>query len=246
MKEIRYGRRKRGKRLLLGSLAGILILAALIVFGLFRVQEVVVTGNQSFSAKQIKDAVMKDGMCRNTLYLVWKFQDKDRAAGALPFLNDIEVQMESPFKVQIKVYEKPEIGYLQTGGKYVYFDREGMVVETSDSIHEGVPLLTGLSVADATLYETLKLTQDGLLDTVLTLTRGLNQEQLVPDEIRFSTSDEIILIFGKTKALLGKSDNLEDKVGGSCLHLSEDCRTGRKPPYAELFSGSSDGDFSPG
>lgn len=212
MKEIRYGRRKRGKRLLLGSLAGILILAALIVFGLFRVQEVVVTGNQSFSAKQIKDAVMKDGMCRNTLYLVWKFQDKDRAAGALPFLNDIEVQMESPFKVQIKVYEKPEIGYLQTGGKYVYFDREGMVVETSDSIHEGVPLLTGLSVADATLYETLKLTQDGLLDTVLTLTRGLNQEQLVPDEIRFSTSDEIILIFGKTKALLGKSDNLEDKV----------------------------------
>ena len=34
----------------------------------------------------------------------------------------------------------------------------------------------------------------------------------MPDEIRFSTSDEIILIFGKTKALLGKSDNLEDKV----------------------------------
>ena len=55
---------------MLGSLAEILILAALIVFGLFRVQEVVVTGNQSFSAKQIKDAVMKDGMCRNTLYPV--------------------------------------------------------------------------------------------------------------------------------------------------------------------------------
>ena len=87
MKEIRYGRRKRGKRLLLGFLVGILVLAALIVFGLFRVQEVVVTGNQSFSAKQIKDAVMKDGLCRNTLYLVWKFQDKDRAAGAEEFVH---------------------------------------------------------------------------------------------------------------------------------------------------------------
>ncbi|MDY3917477.1 MAG: cell division protein FtsQ/DivIB [Candidatus Limivivens sp.] len=212
MREITYGGRRKRRKLIIGILAGILILAALIVFGLFRVQEVVIIGNENFTAKQIQQAVMQDGLCKNSLYLLWKFQDKERTAEALPFLSAIEVELKNPFKVQIRVYEKPQVGYLQAQGKYVYFDKDGLVVETSEKIHEGVPLLTGLSVSKVELYETMEFTEEGMLDTVLTLTRGLNQEQLIPDEIRFSTTDEIILIFGKVKALLGKSDNLEDKI----------------------------------
>ncbi|MDO5424121.1 MAG: cell division protein FtsQ/DivIB [Eubacteriales bacterium] len=212
MREINYGGRRKRRKLVVGILAGMLILAALIVFGLFRVQEVVIVGNENFTAKQIQQAVMQDGLCKNSLYLLWKFQDKERTAEALPFLSAVEVTMVNPFKVQIRVYEKTQVGYLQADGKYVYFDKDGMIVETSERIHENVPLLTGITLSEVTLYETMKLTDEGKLDTVLTLTRGLVREQLIPDEIRFSTTDEIILIFGKVKALLGKDENLEDKL----------------------------------
>lgn len=211
MREAYYGR-KRGKRWGIGLAAGLVVLAALVIFGLFQVREVVVVGNHTFTAKQIQQTVMQDGLCRNSLYLTWKFQDSDRASDALPFLSAVEVKLINPFKVQIHVYEKQEIGYFQTGGKYVYFDRDGMVIESSDTLHEDVPVVTGVSVTNSKLYDTLELSDETLLEPLLTLAASLSNEQLTPDEIRFSTSDEIILIFGKVKALLGKSENLEDKA----------------------------------
>lgn len=200
------------KRKLTGLLVILIVLAAVIVFGLFRVQKVVVVGNENFTAKQIQQAVMQDGLCKNSLYLLWKFGDADRAESALPFLSAIEVTLVNPFKVQLRVYEKQEVGYIQTGGKYVYFDKEGLIVESSDTVHEGVPEVTGVSATDAALYDTLELSDETQLASLLTLAGGLAQEQLKPDEIRFSTTNQIILIFGKVKALLGTGENLTEKI----------------------------------
>lgn len=54
---------------------------------------------------------------QNTLYLMWKYSDKTRAEKTLPFLSSVEVKMESPFKVQVHVYEKQAVGYVRTQGK---------------------------------------------------------------------------------------------------------------------------------
>lgn len=187
-------------------------MAALVIFGLFRVQTVTVVGNQNFTARQIQQAVMQDGLCRNSLYLLWKFQDKERTQEALPFLSALEVTLVNPFTVELRVYEKQELGYVQAQGKNVYFDSDGLVVEMADSPHEGIPLVSGVTVSKSELYETLELGEEGQLDTVLTLTRALAREQLSPQEIRFSTSDEIIVNFGDIRALLGSNENLEAKV----------------------------------
>lgn len=206
-----HKRRKRKGRVKWGII-GTLLLTAAVVFGLFRVKEISVSGNSTFTSTQIQQAILQDGLCQNTLYLIWKYNDKEKAENALPFLSSVEVKMVSPFKVQVHVYEKMAVGYVRTQGKYVYFDRTGLVIESSQKRHENVPEVTGLTVDKVTLYKALSASEPDKLDTVIRVADLLNQEGLVPDEIRYSTKEELILIFGKLNVLMGDESSLEDKI----------------------------------
>ena len=155
---------------------------------------------------------MKDGLCKNSLYLIWKFQDQEKVTQDIPFLSGASAELITPFEVQITVYEKQQIGYLLNQGSYVYFDKDGVVVEISDQVQEGVPLITGLDVEKAELYQQLPVKDAGLYNTIVTLTKTLNKSAIVPNEIRFNTRDTITLIFDDINVNLGDDDALVDKV----------------------------------
>lgn len=212
MREINVHKKRSVKRVLAGILTGILALAALILFGLFRVQEVVVTGNSRYSAQEIEDAVMQDGLCKNTLYLLWKYADASKAEEELPFLSGMEVTMLAPYRVQIRVYEKPEVGYFQKSGSYIYFDAEGKVIEQSKKKHEGVPKITGLTLDKVTLYETIPVKDETKREEVIALGQLLNKYELAPEEVKFDETDGIFLYFGKVRVKLGTSAQLEGKM----------------------------------
>ena len=146
MKEITYRKKRKRAGKIIGVLAGLLVLAALVVFGLFRVREVVVTGNSIYSTADIQNAVMQDGLCKNTLYLMWKYRDDSRVREELPFLSSVEVTMLTPYQVRIEVHEKAEVGYFQNGTDYVYFDRDGLIVEISKKLRENIPKVTGITI----------------------------------------------------------------------------------------------------
>jgi len=212
MKEITYRRKKSKKGIITGVLLGIVILVGLVIFGLFRVQEVVILGNQHFTASEVQEAVMQDGLCKNTLYLMWKYNDKSKAEEALPFLSAVEVKMLTPYKVQIKVYEKTETGYLEYQGANVYFDAEGMVIENTREVNKGVPKVTGITVKKVELYKKLPIENEELFDTVVGLTGALNKSELTPGEIQFNEENEITLLFSDIRIAFGTGSELEDKV----------------------------------
>lgn len=212
MREINYYKKRNLKKIFLGILTGTLVLGALILFGLFRVQEVVISGNSRYSAKEIQNAVMQDGLCKNTLYLMWKYSKPEKAEEELPFLSALEVEMLTPYKVQIKVYEKPEIGYFQKNGDFIYFDAEGNVIEQSRKKHDGVPKITGVTLGKVSLYKKLVIKEEEQLDTVVRLGTLLNKNELIPEEIKFDKENGIYLYFDKIRVCLGDSTGLEEKA----------------------------------
>ena len=155
MREITYRKKRNRIGKIIGVLAGILVLAALVVFGLFQVREVTVTGNSIYTSADIQEAVMQDGLCKNTLYLMWKYKDDSRVEENLPFLSSVEVTMLTPYQVEIRVYEKPEVGYFLNGTDYVYFDRDGLIVEISKKLRENIPKITGVTISKPVRYEKL-------------------------------------------------------------------------------------------
>ena len=67
----------------------------------------------------------------------------------------MSVRVDSPDSITIRVYEKSVAGYVEYMGRYMYFDRDGIVVESSETRTEGIPQVTGIRFDHVVLYEAL-------------------------------------------------------------------------------------------
>ena len=77
---------------------------------------------------------------------------------------------------------------------------------------ENVPLISGLSFQELTLYQTLRVEDESIFDTILDVTQLLSKYDLSPDEIRFGSAGELYFQMGGVRVALGEGDNLDEKV----------------------------------
>ena len=207
-------RKKRRKIGLYILLILILLIAAgvFIVMNVFTVENVVVEGNELYSSTQIENIVLNDEYSWNSLYVDLKYRFVD--IGEVPFVDTMEVSLDNPHTVHIKVYEKGMLGYLYINsiGQNAYFDKDGFVVETSTEVIDGVPKITGISCEEVVLYEKLQLENSDILRDLLNLTQTLKKYNLLPDEIQYDSNMEPVLYYGTIQVKIGSEDNLSQKV----------------------------------
>lgn len=207
-------RKKRRKIGLYILLILILLIAAgvFIVMNVFTVENVVVEGNELYSSTQIENMVLNDEYSWNSLYVDLKYRFVD--IGEVPFVDTMEVSLDNPHTVHIKVYEKGMLGYLYINsiGQNAYFDKDGFVVETSTEVIDGVPKITGISCEEVVLYEKLQLENSDILRDLLNLTQTLKKYNLLPDEIQYDSNMESVLYYGTIQVKIGSEDNLSQKV----------------------------------
>lgn len=207
---------KRGlsRRFLLGfAVAGAVcaVLLGVLVFVQmqFHVENVSVEGNVHYTKEEIEEMVIKDRLSANSLYLSFKYRNKE--IRNIPFIEKMSVRVDSPNSITIRVYEKTVAGYVEYMGRYMYFDREGIVVESSETRTSGVPQVTGIDFDHVVLYEPLPVEDTAIFSEVLSITQMLSKYDIVTDKIFFNSENEITLYFGNVRARLGK-DDLEEKV----------------------------------
>lgn len=207
-------RKKRRKIGLYILLILILLIAAgvFILMNVFTVENVVVEGNELYSSTQIENMVLNDEYSWNSLYVDLKYRFVD--IGEVPFVDTMEVSLDNPHTVHIKVYEKGMLGYLYINsiGQNAYFDKDGFVVETSTEVIDGVPKITGISCEEVVLYEKLQLENSDILRDLLNLTQTLKKYNLLPDEIQYDSNMEPVLYYGTIQVKIGSEDNLSQKV----------------------------------
>ena len=207
-------RKKRRKIGLYILLILILLIAAgvLILMNVYTLENVVVEGNELYSSTQIENMVLNDEYSWNSLYVDLKYRFVD--IGEVPFVDTMEVSLDNPHTVHIKVYEKGMLGYLYINsiGQNAYFDKDGFVVETSTEVIDGVPKITGISCEDVLLYEKLQLENSDILRDLLNLTQTLKKYNLLPDEIQYDSNMEPVLYYGTIQVKIGSEDNLSQKV----------------------------------
>ena len=129
----------------------------------------------------------------------------------LPFLDSIKVQMKSPFEVRVDVSERDPVAYVNKGSN-AYFDENGLVLDITDEVYDGVPVVTGADVDTPVLYQKLPVTSSAQLRTILSVTQLLNYQELEAKEIRFDESGDITVYIGKVEAMLGQDEYMEEKI----------------------------------
>lgn len=205
-----------------GRKTGIKILAVLIIFaGLlaagnlllekYTIQTVYVEGNVHYTEDEIKSFVMDGALGNNSLYLSLKYRNK--GVENIPFVDVMDVSVLAPDTIKITVYEKALAGYVKYMGTYMYFDKDGYVVESSGVRTVGVPQITGLTFDYVVLGEPLPVEDNSVFASILNITKMLNKYELTSDKIYFHNSNDITVYFGDIKVALGNEPNkLEDKV----------------------------------
>ena len=192
------------------AVLAVLFILALSFAGVFRVRQVTVTGNAYYTKEEVVDLLLDEGSLQNTLlvYLRYKYQEHPE----IPFIDDFEVTMDSWQSLKIRVYEKNIVGYVRYLGQDVYFDKDGIVVESSTQELEGIPQISGVTFDSLAMHQPLSVEDPTIFDTILSITKLLTKYDLDPDEIRFGAGGELFLQLGDVKVALGTGDNLDEKI----------------------------------
>ena len=197
------------KWILGGTAAFVLIFSVLLAAGIFRVDQVEITGNSFYSDEEIKELVI--GEHPNSLYLMFQY---DYLGGKeIPFVDNVEIALESPDHIKIRVYEKTLIGYVKYMGSNLYFDKDGTVVESSDEVLKGVPCIKGLKFDSLTLHEKLNVENTEVFEMLLSMNQMMKKYELSPDAITLkNNSTEIVLTFDQVRVNLGEGAHMDEKA----------------------------------
>lgn len=201
--------------------AGILLLALVILGAAFggyayirknyTVSTVYVDGNVHYSEEEIKEIVMSGILGDNSLYLSLKYRNK--GVENVPFVDVMDVEVLAPDTIRIIVYEKVLTGYVRYMDTFLYFDKDGYVVENSGVRTEGVPEITGLMFDHVVVGEQLPVEDGDVFVSILNVTKLLRKYKLDADRIYFNDRGEMTVYFGQVRAALGDdSASLEDKL----------------------------------
>ena len=210
--KVRFGKTKRMMILsaVLLSLLGFLIAAYIYIINNYTVTTVHVEGNIHYTNEEIMEMVMGGAYGDNFLLLSLKYRDK--GIENIPFIEMMDVTVEARDTIRITVYEKALAGYVAYLGRYVYFDKDGIVVETSTEKTEGIPQVTGLKFDHVILHERLPVEKPEVFAEILNITQQLDKYSMSADKIYFDANYQITLLFGEARVALGNDIYIEEKI----------------------------------
>ena len=208
-------RRKRKTKIRYLVLIGILVLLIAVlgtgayILSKYTVRTIYVEGNTHYTDAQIIDFVMESRLDYNSVYLSLKYKNKDITG--IPFVQAMDIKILSHDTIKIMVYEKSLAGYVEYLGRYMFFDKDGIVVESSSERIGGIPQVSGLAFDSVALYEKLPVEDDSVFNSILSITKLLSKYELTADRIYFA-GKEVTLYFGNVRVMLGTSEYIDEKV----------------------------------
>ena len=188
----------------------VLLLISCFLLTHFAVKNVIVDGNKHYSAQEIQSMIMTCYFGDNSLYLSLKYKNKE--VEGIPFVETMDVVVQSNDTIKITVYEKALAGYVEYLGRYMYFDNEGVIVEVAKVTTKGIPQVTGLSFDHVVLYEKLPVENSDIFQNILTITKLLNKYDVICDKIQFDAGYNVTLGYGGVKVKIGAMENLDEKI----------------------------------
>ena len=200
---------KREKRtgLMVAIIAGLILVIVLLSVN---ISTITVTGNQRYSDEQMTEILFPDRASRNVVYCYLKnrFQEHEK----IPFVEDYKIAFQDPFSVEVIVYEKSVVGYVSYMSSFMYFDKDGIIVESANNKLEGIPWITGLEFGHIVLYQKLPVESREIFEEILNLTQILSIYNLQVDKIQYNRFGEATLYVADIEVILGSNEDLNGKI----------------------------------
>ncbi len=159
---------------------------------------------KKYTDEQLISLVFPDDVSRSTVftYLREHFGKHEK----IPFVEDYKLVFKGPSRAEIIVYEKSVVGYVSYMSSYMYFDKDGIIVESASKKLPGIPWITGLKFGHIVLYQKLPVESDRIFEEILNLTQILSIYGLSVDKIQYNSIGDATLYMGDIEVILGNSE----------------------------------------
>ena len=144
--------------------------------------------------------------------IVFFLKDKYKKKKVIPYVETYSVKVNWPSEIIINIYEKKIMGCINDNGRYMYFDKDGIVVDISDKLLSTIPEVKGVKINNYVLHEKMKMPSDVVLPSVVEIKQQLDKYHMEVDSIVFDSDYAITLKKGDIKILLGKNKYLTEKI----------------------------------
>lgn len=194
-------------------LAIIIFFLAVIAFlaSQMKIKTVVFEGNERVSDEVMESYIFSGDFSRNPFMFYYQANYKEHPQ--IPFVERYDVEFESLDKINITVYEKDMIGCVKYMGAYLYFDKDGIVVESSDEYQKDITLVTGIRFEYFILDSKLPVKNEKIFDEVLGITQQLSKYEIKVDKLDISENLSISLYMDDVIVELGVDDDtMNDKI----------------------------------
>lgn len=198
---------------------GIILLLFLFVVFFFRIKKITIEGNTYYSEKQMIEKFQTNIFEKNVLSFL--MLDKCGLTPELPFVREYDVTYPSVNEVHIKLYEKTIVAGIAYSNQYIYFDKDGMVLQSSDKALSEIPLFETKNLTTFTLYQKVQMEDEGLLEQIMNLANLFQHYKVKWDKVEFNENKEAFLYIYQTKVLLGKKDNYDEAISALASVLQE-------------------------
>lgn len=199
---------KRQGALLIGLLAFALVLG--IAAASLQIRQVTVSGNSRYTAEELIGRIFPGKADRNAIYCYAK--DRFGEHAEIPFVEDYSLIFHGLREVEVIVHEKSVVGYVSYMGSFLYFDKDGIIVESANTRVEGIPKIVGLEYGQIVLHKPLPVADRRIFSEILDLTQALVSYSLGVDRICFDKRGEATLYMENLEVFLGDGSNIAGKV----------------------------------
>ena len=208
----------RKKRHILRNILIVFVILSILAIGAgyaavtyFRVKQISFEGTQRYTDDELKEYIFGDNTNINSLKLGYDLKHNYKKV-TIPFIETYEILMDYPDKVKVTLYEKSIVAYIIYKDNYMYFDKDGIVVETSKEQVLDVPLVDGLAFDSVVLYSLLPVGDEEVFNTILDLSQNLQKYDLAVDKIHFNDDLSIVLYIGDVRIDFGYGNHLSEKL----------------------------------
>ena len=201
---------KEAKKIMAGVIGAGIIVAMIIFFSYYKVDSIEVRGTSHYTDEEVKNMVLRGPLASNSVLapLIYSTANTDDIA----YVDAFKVTQLNRNTICISVKEKKTVGCIHYLDSYVYFDRNGIFVEGSQTRDETVPYFDGIEVNNIVMDEKLDIKGDTVLNTAVALSTIFQKNDMIPDHIQFDSNYSISLIYGDITVRLGKDADLEEKM----------------------------------
>lgn len=196
---------KKGHRIGIALL--VVVLGVWAYLNSFSLKEVKVSDCEYADEELIAAMVLERAPGDNTLALV--LGCKLKPIEGIQFVDKIEIDYLSKNSVSVTVYEKALAGCVEYMNSYIYFDKDGIVLESSSSMVPGVPFIKGLEFDRWEVGKKLPIADERRFKAILNVTQLIEKYDLDIDGIKFTASNELVLTHDKITIELGEGEYLE-------------------------------------